>query len=287
MRTAGSTAVLISLLVAAAPAQVVPREALTLDGARRIVAAALAEARRAGAPGGVVAVVDDGGNLMALERLDDTFPAGAAISIGKARTAALFRKPTRAFEDVIGKGRTAMVALPDFTPLQGGVPLEPDGRVIGGVGVSGAASAPQDEQIALAGAAEAKNLRTAGSVAGGPVTYLDADTVRAAFARGAVLVDGSDRYMVHASRREAAGVPEVHVRDADIIHVLAGSATFVTGGSLVDGRSTAPDEIRGRDIAGGETRRIGEGDVLVVPAGTPHWFREVSGPVTYYVVKVR
>src|SRR5207253_449594 len=66
-----------------------------------------------------IAVVDDGGNLMYLERLDNTFAAGARISIGKARTAALFKKPTAAFEEIIRNGRTPMIALEDFTPLQG------------------------------------------------------------------------------------------------------------------------------------------------------------------------
>ena len=97
--------------------------------------------------------VDDGGNLMALERVDGTFAAGANISIGKARTAALFQKPTRVFEEIIGKGRTAMVALNDFTPLQGGVPIVVDGQIVGAVGVSGAASAQQDEELAMAAAA--------------------------------------------------------------------------------------------------------------------------------------
>jgi len=135
-------------------AQVVEKRALTLEGARQIVATAIGEARRLGAPGGAIAVVDDGGNVMALERLDGTFAAGAAISIGKARTAALFKKPTRTFEEIIKNGRTAMTALPDsfFTPLQGGVPIEFDGQIIGGVGVSGAASAQQDEELATAGA---------------------------------------------------------------------------------------------------------------------------------------
>lgn len=120
------------------------------------------------------------------------------------------------------------------------------------------------------------------------VTYLSAAQVSAAFAKGAVLVDGAGRnYMVHASRRDQAGEAEVHVRDTDIIHVLEGATTFVTGGTVVDGRTTAPDEIRGRAIQGGETRRLGKGDVIVVPNGTPHWFREVDGPVLYYVVKVR
>src|SRR5207247_6865131 len=107
----------------------------TLDGAKQVIAAAAAEAKRNRA-GGVIAVVDDGGNLMALERLDGTFAAGANISIGKARTAAIFKRPTKAFEDVIKNGRTAMVALNDFTPLQGGVPIMVGEEVIGGIGVS-------------------------------------------------------------------------------------------------------------------------------------------------------
>jgi glc operon protein GlcG len=130
---------------------VATKKTLTLEGARRAIAAALAEARKNNATG-VVAVVDDGGNLMALERLDGTFAAGANVSIGKARTAVLFKKPTKFFEDVIAKGRTAMVTV-DFTPLQGGIPILVDGQVLGGIGVSGASSAQQDEELALAGAA--------------------------------------------------------------------------------------------------------------------------------------
>ena len=120
------------------------------------------------------------------------------------------------------------------------------------------------------------------------VTYFPAAQVTAAFAKGAVLLDGTGRnYMVHASRREAPGQVEVHVKDTDIIYVLEGSTTFVTGGTLLDGKTTAPDEIRGSAVRDGETRRLGKGDVIVVPNGTPHWFREVEGPVLYYVVKVR
>jgi len=126
------------------------KRTLSLEGAKKAIAAAVAEATKAGATG-VIAVVDDGGNLMALERIDGTFAAGANISIGKARTAALFKKPTRFFEDVIGKGRYAMTAV-DFTPLQGGIPIVVDGQVVGGIGVSGASSAQQDEDLALAGA---------------------------------------------------------------------------------------------------------------------------------------
>jgi glc operon protein GlcG len=133
-------------------AQTFDRKALTLEGAKQVIAAAVAEARGKKAPGGAIAVVDEGGNLVAVERLDNTFAAGALISIGKARTAALFRRPTKAFEDIINKGRTAMTTLNDFTPLQGGVPIVIDGQVVGAVGVSGAASAQQDEEIAVAGA---------------------------------------------------------------------------------------------------------------------------------------
>jgi glc operon protein GlcG len=127
------------------------KKTLTLDGAKRVLAAAEAAARAGGA-NGVIAVVDDGGNLIALHRLDGTFPAGANVAIGKARTAAMFRKPTSFFEETIKNGRTAMLAVNDFTPLQGGVPIVVDGQVIGAVGVSGASSAAQDEQVALAGA---------------------------------------------------------------------------------------------------------------------------------------
>jgi uncharacterized protein GlcG (DUF336 family) len=133
-------------------AQTVQKKGLTLDGAKKVIAAAVAEAKSKNAPGGTIAVVDEGGNLVAVERLDNTFAAGANISIGKARTAALFKRSTKFFEDVINKGRTAMTTLNDFTPLQGGIPIIVDGQVIGAVGVSGAASAQQDEDLAIAGA---------------------------------------------------------------------------------------------------------------------------------------
>ena len=135
-----------------AEAQTVEKRSLNLDGAKRVIAAAVAEAKSKDAPGGAIAVVDEGGNLVAVERLDNTFAAGANISIGKARTAVLFKRPTKFFEDVINKGRTAMTTLNDFTPLQGGIPIVVDDQVIGAVGVSGAASAQQDEELAIAGA---------------------------------------------------------------------------------------------------------------------------------------
>jgi glc operon protein GlcG len=136
----------------AAHAQTIENKALNLEGAKKVIAAATAEAKSKNAPGGAIAVVDEGGNLIAVERLDNTFAAGANISIGKARTAVLFKRPTKFFEDVINKGRTAMTTLNDFTPLQGGIPIIVDGQIIGAVGVSGAATAQQDEELAIAGA---------------------------------------------------------------------------------------------------------------------------------------
>jgi len=270
------------------PAQVMDKKTLSLEGAKKVIAAAVAEAKRLDAPGGVIAVVDDGGNLMALERLDNTFAAGANISIGKARTAVLFKKPTKVFEDIIKNGRTSMVALENFTPLQGGVPIILDGQVIGGVGVSGAASAQQDEELAIAGANASKDFAPMScQMKPARVTYFEKEKVAEAFAKGAVLFDGSDKYMVHASRRDGPGMAEVHVRDADIIYVQEGSATFVTGGAVVDAKNTAPDEIRGKEISGGESRKIAKGDVIIVPAGTPHWFKDVPAAMTYYVVKAR
>jgi glc operon protein GlcG len=288
MRTARTLVALVSttlLTSAVATAQIADKKSLNLEGARKVIAAAKAEGQRLKAPGGVIAVVDDGGNLLALERLDGTFAAGANISIGKARTAALFKRPTKFFEDVIRNGRTPMVALNDFTPLQGGVPIITGNEIIGAVGVSGAASAQQDEDLAIAGAnALAKN----GTASAAPVRFYPSNEVDAAFGKGAVLFGGEgSNYMIHASRREKPGLAEVHLSDADLIHVLDGRATFVTGGEVVEGANTAADEVRGKAIRGGETRQLAKGDVVIVPPGTPHQFKEVSSPFLYYVVKVR
>ena len=297
LRSALMLAGLSCLAAGLASAQVMEKKSLTLEGARRVIAAAKAEAQKLNAPGGVIAVVDDGGNLMALERLDGTFAAGANISIGKARTAVLFKRPTRFFEELInssGKGRTVMTALNDFTPLIGGVPVEVDGAIVGGVGVSGAASAAQDEQLAIAGANAFKPEMAMGAMDSGSmpmpaVQYFDSKTVAAAFVKGSVLVDGSQgrNYMVHASHRDQAGMAEVHTLDADIIYVLKGTAAFVTGGTVVEGKNIEPTEIRGASIEGGKTRLLAKGDVIIVPKGTPHWFKEIKGPFDYYVVKVR
>ncbi len=284
---------LTALLGAAAQpagAQVASRPGLTLDGAKAAAAAATAEARRLGAAG-AVAVVDEGGNLVYLERLENTFPAATAVAIEKARTAAQFRRPTRDFENAIAKGRTSLVAVDVMTPLQGGVPITIDGQVVGAIGISGAMSAQQDDDIATLAAQSsmrgtAAPAQTAGARATeGGVIFKDAAETAAAFAKGIPLFE-TGAYKIHASRREAAGMAEIHTRDTDIVYVLEGTATFVTGGTMVEAKTTAPDEIRGARIDGGTTRSLEKGDLVVVPNGVPHWFKEVKGPFLYYVVKV-
>jgi glc operon protein GlcG len=121
---------------------------------------------------------------------------------------------------------------------------------------------------------------------GSRVTAISRGEVSAAFAKGRPLIEVGD-YKIHASRREGPGIAEIHVRDTDIAYVLEGSATLVTGGTPVGVKSIGPEELRGRAIDGGETRELVAGDVVVIPNGIPHWFKEVKAPFLYYVVKVR
>ena len=147
-----STLTLLSLLaVPPAPTELLPtKEVLTLRLARAIADAAEAEAARRGAAV-VIAVVDDGGSLLVLHRLDDTQVASVEVGIAKARTAAIFRRPSKVFEDQVRNGRVAALGLPGAAPLQGGVPIVHRGKVIGAIGVSG--NTPQeDEDIAKVGA---------------------------------------------------------------------------------------------------------------------------------------
>jgi len=143
--------ILLTLATGLATAQIAEKKFLTLDGAKRVAAAAEADARRRGLPV-VIAVVDDAGNLLLVERLDSTQVGSIQVGIGKARTAAKFKRPTRFFEEQVKNGRIVTLALDDFTPLQGGVPIVAGGQFVGAIGVSG--DSPQvDEEIAIAGAA--------------------------------------------------------------------------------------------------------------------------------------
>jgi len=142
-------------------AQLPTKDVLTLDAAKKIAAAAEAEAKKRGATV-VIAVVDDAGYLLVLERLDDTQVASVDVGIAKARTAAIFRRPSKVFEDQIRDGRVAALALTGATPLQGGIPIIVNGKVIGAIGVSG--NSPQeDEDIAKVGAANAAAAIVGGS----------------------------------------------------------------------------------------------------------------------------
>lgn len=144
---------LAALFLAAATsyAQVAQTATLTLDGAQHVLQSAVAYARANAAPGGSIAVVDAGGHLLLFERLDGSFPASATVAIEKARTAALFRFESKKLEDAINGGRDALITV-GYTFLQGGVPVLFNGQVVGAIGVSGAKSADQDREIALAGA---------------------------------------------------------------------------------------------------------------------------------------
>jgi glc operon protein GlcG len=152
MRVTGTCLVLLTVLTAGrAQGQTTEsKRSLTLEGAKVAAAAAAAEARK-GNEGASIAIVDDGGNLMYLERIQPTFAMGATISTEKARTAALFGKPTKILEDAIVGGRTPLLNAWS-APLNGGEPILVDGRMVGAVGVSGASSAARDAVIALAGA---------------------------------------------------------------------------------------------------------------------------------------
>jgi uncharacterized protein GlcG (DUF336 family) len=265
-------------------ADIANRPTLTLDGAKAIANFAIHYAREHQAPGAAVAMVDSGGTLLYVERLDETFQNAANISIGKARTAVLFGKPTRVFEDLVNKGRYTMLALPEiaaFTPLMGGVPIEIDGRVIGAIGVSGASSAAQDDEIATAAAADfTKNQQHRAA----QVTVIPRATVEAGFATDATLLSDAD-FRVNASHRAGPGEAEIHLNDTDIFYVLKGRAELVVGGSVSEPHTLSAGEIRGSRIAGGESRMIAQGDVVTIPRGIPHWFKQVSSPFTYYVIK--
>jgi mannose-6-phosphate isomerase-like protein (cupin superfamily) len=118
------------------------------------------------------------------------------------------------------------------------------------------------------------------------VVFIPASEVQAAFAKaGGVLAKG-DTYQIQASRRDAPGRVEVHPKQTDLIYMLEGTATLVTDGAVAGGKTTA-DEVRGSTIENGQVRTLRKGDIVIVPKGVPHWFKEVSSPVLYYLVKVQ
>jgi uncharacterized protein GlcG (DUF336 family) len=238
----------VSIAGAAAAFSTAEVPALTYEGARAAAEAAGAVARDRGvAP--VVAVVDAGGDLVYLWRPDAAQVASVGVATDKARTAAIYRRPSKDFEEQATGGRASALHLARAVPLQGGMPIVHDGHVIGAVGVSGASSADEDQELSAIGA----SALAAG--ANGHVAHFSGATL---FDEGGILLDAGT-YKLDAGRRNQPGEPEYHERDVDVMHVVRGTATVVTGG-----------EIRGGAIEGGTAQELREGDVLAIPSRVPH-----------------
>ena len=123
------------------------------------------------------------------------------------------------------------------------------------------------------------------TAADGAVTFVNHDKVSASLKEGGPLVTAPD-LMVSGSHRDKAGLVEVHDKETDVIYVVEGAATLITGGTMIGDQVTKPNQHLGTNIEGGRMHHLTKGDVIVVPAGTPHWFKEVPQSVSYYVVKV-
>jgi glc operon protein GlcG len=116
------------------------------------------------------------------------------------------------------------------------------------------------------------------------VSYIDHDTVGLRLAKGGQMAKGAN-FAVSGSHRDKPGGVEVHDKETDVMYVVEGQATLVTGGAMVGGKDTGPNQHLGTGMEGGETHHLSKGDVVVVPAGTPHWFKEVPDHINYFVVK--
>ena len=269
----------VSAAGAAAEFSTVEVPALTRQGAQRVAeTVGAAAAARGVAP--VVSVVDAGGALLYLLRPDAAQVASVAVTTDKARTAAIYRRPSKDFEDQAAHGRPSALHLAGAVPLQGGMPILHDGHVIGAVGVSGASSADEDQELAVLGA----QAGTADDSRAEARFFANAQ-VAAKFETGGLLLD-TPGYKVDAGRRTAPGEVEFHEHVVDIMYVVQGRATVVTGGQMLDQRPVDPGEVRARAVEGGTSHELAEGDVLVVPAGVPHQFIAVSDPFLYFVAKV-
>jgi len=270
----------VSLAGAAAEFSTAIVPALSAADARRAAETIASEcARRDVWP--VCAVVDAGGELMCIWRPDKAQVASVGVATDKARTAAIYRRPSKDFEDQASGGRPSALHLARAVPLQGGIPIVHDGHAIGAVGVSGASSADEDQELAVMGA-EALSAHD-GSANG--ATFFGERAVSAKFATGGLLLDAG-AYKLDAGRREAPGEVEYHAHTVDVMHVVEGSATVLTGGEMVGVRSAGDGELRAESVAGGHPHELSAGDVLAVPAGVPHQFTRVSSPFLYFVVKV-
>jgi len=273
-------AVSIAGAAAAFTTSVVP--ALTQEGAKFAAdAVAAAAAERGVAP--VVSAVDAGGALIYLHRPDGAQVASVEVTTDKARTAAIYRRPSKDFEDQASGGRPSALHLARAVPLQGGMPILHDGYVVGAIGVSGASSADEDQELAVIGSESLSAPATNGRR--GSAAFFPSAQVQEKFETGGLLLDTSG-YKIDAGRREAPGEVEYHEGVVDVMRVVDGTATVITGGEIEDVREVGPGELRGKAVAGGTTHRLSAGDVLAIPNGVPHQFVEVSDPFLYFVVKV-
>jgi glc operon protein GlcG len=207
--------------------------------------------------------------------------ASVSVATDKARTAAIYRRPSKDFEEQASGGRASALHLARAVPLQGGIPILHDGQVVGAVGVSGASSADEDHELAVLGA---EALSTAGGAPNG-AAFFDEQMVADRFATGGLLLDAGS-YKLDAGRREGPGEVEYHAHTVDVMHVVDGTATVLTGGEMVGVRSAGDGELRAESVIGGHPHQLSAGDVLAVPAGIPHQFTQVSDPFLYFVVKV-
>lgn len=251
----------VSLAGAAVGLSSVTRPALTFRGARLAAESVGRECERRGVSP-VIAVVDAAGELIYLHRPDAAQVASVGVATDKARTAAIYRRPSKDFEIQATSGRPSALHLAGAVPLQGGIPLEVDATVIGAIGVSGATSADEDQELALLGAA------AFAKASAGPVAHVDAAQMVDAFAVGRLVLN-TPAYQVDAGVRHGPGAVEIHDAITDVMYVLEGRATVMTG--------TAGHE---------RPTSVAPGDVLAIPAGVPHTFVEVSDPFRYLVVKV-
>jgi uncharacterized protein GlcG (DUF336 family)/mannose-6-phosphate isomerase-like protein (cupin superfamily) len=274
----------ISIAGAATAFSTVELPALTYEGARLAAEAVGAEAARRGVHP-VVSAVDEGGALVYLVRPDSAQVASVEVTTDKARTAAIYRRPSKDFEDQASGGRPSALHLARAVPLQGGIPLEYGGEIIGAIGVSGATSADEDQELALIGAEAFSAAAAQANGSRNGAAFFPKAAVLEKFETGGLLLD-TRGYKLDAGRRIEPGEVEYHEGSVDVMHVVEGTATVVTGGEMVDAREVAPGELRARTVHGGTKHELAEGDVLAIPSGVPHQFVDVSDPFLYFVVKV-
>jgi mannose-6-phosphate isomerase-like protein (cupin superfamily) len=127
--------------------------------------------------------------------------------------------------------------------------------------------------------------KAAAQADGSAVKYFSKDDLAASFAKGGTIAEQSN-YKVMTAHRTDGGNVEVHNNFTDIFYIVQGSTTIVTGGKVIGIDLKNPDEPRGKSIEGGETRKMSAGDAIVIPAGVPHWMKDVEGTLLYFVVKV-